>query len=184
MEITGERTVAGVEQENYWFRRHEVVYEWLLPFVRKADVLEAGAGEGYGACMMATAAASVVALDYDAVAARHAAVTYPDVPVVRGNLVRLPLADDCFDVVVSLQTVEHLWDQDAFVAECLRVLRPGGRCIVSTPNRLTFPPGNLYYERELTGGELAAAAVSPRSGRAAVRPVARPTSARLASRGR
>jgi hypothetical protein len=28
MEITGERTVPGVEQENYWFRRHEVVYEW------------------------------------------------------------------------------------------------------------------------------------------------------------
>ena len=155
MEITGERTVPGVEHENYWFRRHEAVYEWLLRYVREADVLEAGAGEGYGAGMMATAAASVVALDYDAVAARHAAVTYRDVPVVRGNLVRLPFADNCFDVVVSLQTVEHLWDQDDFVAECLRVLRPGGRFIVSTPNRLTFPPGNLYHERELTGGELA-----------------------------
>ena len=107
MEITGERTVPGVEHENYWFRRHEAVYEWLLPYVREADVLEAGAGEGYGAGMMATAAA-VVALDYDADAARHAAVTYPDVPVVRGNLVSLRFADGCFDVVVSLQTVEHL----------------------------------------------------------------------------
>jgi len=66
MEITGERTVPGVEHENYWFRRHEVVYEWLLAYVSGARVLEAGAGEGYGAGLMSRLAASVVALDFDA----------------------------------------------------------------------------------------------------------------------
>lgn len=155
MEITGERTVPGVEHENYWFRRHEAMYQWLLPYVGGAHVLEAGAGEGYGAGLMHQVAMSVVALDYDAGAARHAATAYPHVPVVRGNLVQLPFVDGCFDLVVSLQTVEHLWDQEAFVGECARVLRPGGRFVVSTPNRLTFPPGNLFHERELTGAELA-----------------------------
>jgi SAM-dependent methyltransferase len=154
MQITGERTVPGVEHENYWFRRHEVVYEWLLPYVGDAAVLEAGAGEGYGAALMATTARTVVALDYDAYATGHAARAYPQVPVLRGNLVRLPFTDACFDAVVSLQTVEHLWDQDTFVRECVRVLRPGGRFVVSTPNRLTFPPGNIYHERELTAAEL------------------------------
>jgi SAM-dependent methyltransferase len=62
---------------------------------------------------MSRLAASVVALDFDATAATHAAATYPGVPAVRGNLVRLPFADSSFDLVVSLQTVEHLWDQEA-----------------------------------------------------------------------
>jgi SAM-dependent methyltransferase len=154
MEITGERTVPGVEHENYWFRRHQVVYEWLLAYVSGARVLEAGAGEGYGAGLMSRLASSVVALDYDATAAAHVARAYPGIPVVRGNLVQLPFDDGGFDLVVSLQTVEHLWDQEALVAECLRVLRPGGRFVLSTPNRRTFPPGNPFHARELDAGEL------------------------------
>ncbi|MGH1565807.1 class I SAM-dependent methyltransferase [Mumia sp. DW29H23] len=154
MVITGERTVPGIWHENYWFRRHEVVYEALRAQVRGRAVLEAGCGEGYGADLLSRDAASLVALDYDAYATGHVRTAYPDVPVVRANLVALPYADASFDVVVSLQTVEHLWDQDAFVAECVRVLRPGGTLVVSTPNTLTFPPGNIYHPKELEPDEL------------------------------
>lgn len=156
MVITGERTVPGIWHENYWFRRHEVVYEWVASHVAGLQVLEAGCGEGYGADLLARSAAGVVALDYDAYATRHARAAYPDVPVVRGNLVALPLADRSVDAVVSLQTIEHLWDQPTFVAECVRVLRPGGLLVISTPNTLTFPPGNIYHPRELEPHELAA----------------------------
>jgi SAM-dependent methyltransferase len=63
------------------------------------------------------------------------------------------------DVVVNLQVIEHLWDQPAFLAECARVLRPGGTLLVSTPNRITFSPGrdtplNPFHTRELAAGEL------------------------------
>ncbi|MDN5854568.1 MAG: SAM-dependent methyltransferase, partial [Actinomycetia bacterium] len=51
--ITGERTVPGIWHENYWFRRHEVVYERVAEFVAGLDVLEAGCGEGYGARLLA-----------------------------------------------------------------------------------------------------------------------------------
>jgi SAM-dependent methyltransferase len=154
--VTGERTVPGVAHENYWFRRHEVAYRAAAELCRNARVLEAGAGEGYGAAALAErGAGAVVALDYDAVAASHAATTY-GVTTVRGNLVALPFRDGCFDVVVSLQTIEHLWDQPAFLSECARALRPGGRLILSTPNRLTFPPGNPFHPRELSVDDLAA----------------------------
>ena len=153
--ITGERTVPGSAAENYWFRRHEVVYRYAGRLVHGARVLEAGCGEGYGAASLAAAgAASVLALDLDAAAAAHAGRAYPLVPVLRGNLVALPLRAASFDVVVSLQTIEHLWDQSAFVREALRVLRPGGRLLLSTPNRLTFPPGNPFHSRELDAREL------------------------------
>jgi SAM-dependent methyltransferase len=151
--ITGERTVPGIWHENYWFRRHEAVYVGIASELDDAVVLEAGCGEGYGAQLVAKRARSVVALDYDAYAIAHVGRAYPALAVVRGNLVALPFGAATYDAVVSLQTVEHLWDQDAFVAECRRVLRPGGRLILSTPNRLTFPSGNPFHARDLVDWE-------------------------------
>ena len=152
--ITGERTVPGVWHENYWFRRHEAVYVPIATEVAGAVVLEAGCGEGYGARLLADRARRVVAVDYDADAIGHVGRTYPGLPVVRGNLVALSFAANSYDVVVSLQTLEHLWDQDTFLAECRRVLRPDGPLILSTPNRLTFPPDNPFHYKELSPAEL------------------------------
>jgi SAM-dependent methyltransferase len=73
--------------------------------------------------------------------------------VVRGNLVQTGFADATFDLVTSLQTIEHLWEQPRFVTECARILAPRGTLVLSTPNRLTFPSGNWYHTRELTPAE-------------------------------
>jgi SAM-dependent methyltransferase len=153
---TGERTVPGLSHENYWFRRHQAAYLALAPLCAKAIVLEAGCGEGYGAAVALDAGAStVVALDYDADAVEHARGTY-GVPAVLGNLVALPFAAGSFDVALSLQTIEHLWDQRTFLVECARVLRPGGRLALTTPNRLTFPPDNPFHAHELDAADLKA----------------------------
>ncbi len=79
--------------------------------------------------------------------------------MLAGNLAALPLPDASVDVVVNFQVIEHLWDQPQFVAECLRVLRPGGLLLMSTPNRITFSPGrdtpvNPFHTRELNAAEL------------------------------
>ena len=158
--LTGERTVPDVPHENYWFRRHEVVYRALAARCAGAAVLEAGCGEGYGADLIAGVADRVLALDYDATTVAHVAARYPRVAVTRANLVALPVAGGCCDAVVSLQVIEHLWEQERFLRECARVLRPGGALLLSTPNRLTFSPGrdsplNPFHTRELTAAELA-----------------------------
>jgi SAM-dependent methyltransferase len=158
--LTGERTLPGIAVENYWFRRHEAAYLALAPYCRGGMVLEAGCGEGYGAALLAGVARRVLALDYDVATVAHAAATYPGLAVLRGNLAALPLAAGSVEVVASLQVVEHLWDQPGFVRECARVLRPGGRLLVTTPNRLTFSPGrdtplNPFHSRELSAAELA-----------------------------
>jgi SAM-dependent methyltransferase len=158
--LTGERTMPGIAAENYWFRRHEIVYRWVCQRLLDTAtswrrVLDAGCGEGYGAAMLGRRTnAAVTGLDYDGAAARHARRTYAPVQVAIGNLVQLPFRDASFDAVVSLQTVEHLWNQPSFVAECARVTAPAGLLVLSTPNRLTFPPGNICHARELTGPEL------------------------------
>ncbi|WP_310785189.1 class I SAM-dependent methyltransferase [Mycobacterium sp. Z3061] len=157
--LTGERTIPDLDIENYWFRRHEVVYERLAPRCAGRDVLEAGCGEGYGADLIAGLAAKVVAVDYDESAVAHVRHRYPRVQVLHANLTELPLPDATLDVVVNFQVIEHLWDQGQFIRECARVLRPGGVLMVSTPNRITFSPGrdtpiNPFHTRELNANEL------------------------------
>ncbi|CAN5555892.1 class I SAM-dependent methyltransferase [soil metagenome] len=163
--LTGERTVPGLDIENYWFRRHEVVYQRLTNRCVGRDVLEAGFGEGYGADLLAGVARSVTGVDYDESAVAHVRTRYPRVHVIHGNLAALPLPDESVDVVVNFQVIEHLWDQSQFVTECHRVLRPGGVLLMSTPNRVTFSPGldtplNPFHTRELNADELTELLVS------------------------
>jgi SAM-dependent methyltransferase len=159
LHLSGERTVPGVPEENYWFRRHEAAYHAMLPYCDGAMVLEAGAGEGYGADLIAGRARRVLALDYDEATTAHVARHYRGLWTIRANLAVLPLRSSTVDVVTCFQVLEHLWDQAGFLVECRRVLRPGGRLVVTTPNRLTFTPGsdtplNPYHTRELAPSEL------------------------------
>lgn len=155
--LTGERTAPGIWHESYWFARHEAAYRWVagLGAGRAGRVLDAGCGEGYGAELLRTSLSTTVhGLDYDPPTLTHLRRTYPAIACVQGNLVQQGIADAAYDLVVSMQTIEHLWDQSAFVSECARVVRPGRTVVLSTPNRLTFPPGNWYHTRELTAAEL------------------------------
>ena len=136
-----------------------MVYQRLVDRCAGRDVLEAGCGEGYGADLIADVARRVIGLDYDESAVAHVRARYPRVDMRHGNLAELPLPDGSVDVVVNFQVIEHLWDQPQFVAECLRVLRPGGLLLMSTPNRITFSPGrdtplNPFHTRELNAAEL------------------------------
>ena len=85
--LTGERTVPGIWHENYWFRRHEAAYEFLLPYARVRTVLDVGCGEGYGAARFAEVASRVIGLDYDAATVGHATTRYP---IVAAGVARWP----------------------------------------------------------------------------------------------
>jgi SAM-dependent methyltransferase len=157
--LTGERTLPGIAEENYWFRRHEAAYLALAPFCTGAVVLDAGCGEGYGGALLSAYASAVVALDYLPDVVTHVRRAYGGLAVVQGDLQRLPIADASVEVVANLQVIEHLHDQPGFISECARVLRPAGTLLMSTPNRLTFSPGsttplNPFHTRELSAAEL------------------------------
>jgi SAM-dependent methyltransferase len=157
--LTGERTVPGIPAENYWFRRHEVAYEYAQDLVRGRRVLEVGCGEGYGTARLASVTSGIVGVDYDALTVAHAAKRYPQARFVRANLAALPVRSGAVDAVVTLQVIEHVWNHPEFVRECVRALRPGGLLLVTTPNRLTFSPGrdeplNPFHTKEFTSAEL------------------------------
>jgi glycosyltransferase involved in cell wall biosynthesis/SAM-dependent methyltransferase len=68
----------------------------------------------------------------------------------------MPLEDGHADVVVCFETIEHLDDQAAFVGELVRILRPEGLLILSTPDRRAFAglEANPFHVRELDCREL------------------------------
>ncbi len=153
--LTGERTLPGIREENYWFQRHLVVYRHLLGLAAGKRVLDLGSGEGYGADLLATRAAEAVGVDLAPEAIYHARRTYRrrNLRFVYGDLYHLDLEDDSFDLVCSLQVVEHLHRPEDFMREAWRVLAPGGTCAISTPNRLLISPGrdepvNPFHIRE------------------------------------
>jgi SAM-dependent methyltransferase len=158
--LTGERTLPDVPEENYWFQRHLVVYEWIASRVAGSRVIDMACGEGYGADVLAGSAAQVVGVDANPEAHEHARLRYraANLRFVR-ELVETftEEADD----VVFLQTIEHLQEPDGALAHFRSLLAGGGRVFVSTPNVLTLAPrgaprsGNPWHVHEYRAREFA-----------------------------
>src|SRR5437667_6554941 len=118
--LTGERTLPDVPEENYWFRRHLAVYEWIAARVGGLRVLDMACGEGYGSALLATTAAAVVGVDANPEAHEHARLRYR-APNLRFERALLETFSEPAGAVVLLQTIEHL-DQPALALDHLRTL--------------------------------------------------------------
>jgi SAM-dependent methyltransferase len=139
--LTGERTLPDVPEENYWFRRHLVVYEWIAERVAGKRVVDMACGEGYGSDVLAASAAAVVGVDANPEAHEHARLRYVR-PNLRFERDLVESYSETCDAVVFLQTIEHVEDAGAILDHFRSMLAPGGIAYVSTPNLLTLaPPG-------------------------------------------
>ena len=162
LELTGERTLPDVPAENYWYRRHLAVYEWIAARVAGAVVLDMACGEGYGSAVLARTAARVVGVDGNPEAHEHARLRYSGSNLTfEWGAVETYGEAGAFDAVVFLQTIEHVVDPAAVLAHFRDILKPGGAVYVSTPNVLTLaPPGatksdNPWHLREYHATEFA-----------------------------
>ena len=160
LELTGERTLPDVPAENYWYRRHLVVYEWIAAQVAGGVVLDMACGEGYGSAVLARSAGRVVGVDGNPEAYEHARLRYTDPNVsFKWGAVDTFGEPATYDAVVFLQTIEHVIDPPAVLAHFNRILKPGGVAYVSTPNVLKLAPAgqaksdNPWHLREYRASE-------------------------------
>ncbi len=153
--LSAERPGRGAEFV-YDEARHLAAYRYARGLARGADVLDAGCGEGFGTVMLADDARSVLGIDYaeSAVAAARAAYPRPNLAFRRLDAHDLPALDERFDLITNFQVIEHLPDPVKFLAAVRAVLRPGGRLMLTTPNRLTTISENPVHLREYTAEEL------------------------------
>ncbi len=162
--LTGERTLPDVPEENYWFARHLVVYEWIAARVGGLRVVDMACGEGYGSDVMARAgAASVVGVDANPEAHEHARLRYAR-DGLRFVRTMVQTYDEPCDALVFLQTIEHVADPGAVLErfKALVAASPDAVVFVSTPNVLTLAPagaersGNPWHVYEYRPEEFAA----------------------------
>jgi SAM-dependent methyltransferase len=155
LELTGERTLPDVPEENYWYRRHLAVYEWIAERVAGQRVADLACGEGYGSAVLARAAADVIGVDANPEAHEHARRRYQgqNLRFARGLVEEF--SEPC-DAIVFLQTIEHIREPGRLLA---RIADTAALAFISTPNRLTLAPegadksDNPWHLREYTVAE-------------------------------
>jgi 2-polyprenyl-3-methyl-5-hydroxy-6-metoxy-1,4-benzoquinol methylase len=98
-------------------------------------VLDLGCGEGAFASALAAAGASVLAADLAAEPLRRARAAHPDLEsLLLEEEARWSIPDSAFDVVWAGEVIEHVADTAGWLSELRRVLRSGGRLLLSTPS--------------------------------------------------
>jgi SAM-dependent methyltransferase len=131
---------------------HMASYKHALRYAYGKNVLDLGCGTGYGAHFLASfGASSVLAADFDQTAVDYAVKYYahPNVKHLRldGNR-PLPFNDSSFDFVFCSQVIEHIVEPGELLNEIRRVLKPGGFCLVTAPNKELFTPDPQHHQNE------------------------------------
>jgi SAM-dependent methyltransferase len=155
LELTGERTLPDVPEENYWYRRHVAVYEWIAARTDGLSVADLACGEGYGSALLAERAREVVGVDANPEAHAHAQARYAGKNLRFERSLVEQFEGPC-DAVVFLQTIEHIHEPGLLLAA---IAKAAPVAYISTPNRLTLAPEgaekseNPWHLREYTAAE-------------------------------
>lgn len=133
----GERVL--LEDRDELVRSHVERYEFAVRFVSPhARVLDCACGTGYGSALLADHAKLVIGMDISPVAVAYCEAHHrkPNLSFREGSAEAIDVPSASVDLFVSIETIEHVSHPERLVAEAKRVLRPGGRFLVSTPNRI------------------------------------------------
>ncbi|MEO6171490.1 MAG: class I SAM-dependent methyltransferase [Arenimonas sp.] len=153
--FTGERFTPECLREisyEHWHR-----YAFALSMVAGKQVLDAACGEGFGADMLASKAANVVAIDIDESSIEHANKRYgskDNLSFRKADVTQLDaLPDNSIDVIVSFETLEHVVEHDRMLEGFRRILRDDGVLLISTPDKKNYTDAtgtvNPHHVREL-----------------------------------
>lgn len=149
-EIASDKIVS----DNPIHQRLLQAYYLAKPYI-KGDLLELGCGEGRGVELLVPLADSYLALDKIQSVIDELIKKYPDVSFEQAVFPPFStLKDNSFDSIVSFQVIEHVKKDGDFLAEIYRVLRPGGKAVLTTPNIKKTLTRNPWHIREYTAPEL------------------------------
>jgi ubiquinone/menaquinone biosynthesis C-methylase UbiE len=119
------------------------------------NLLEVGCGEGRGVTWLMPHVEKFSAIDKITEVVEGLKKKFPQGNFISGNIPPLPYDDNTFDCVVSFQVIEHIANDNLYLKEISRVLKPDGIALITTPNRPMSLSRNPWHEREYTADELA-----------------------------
>ena len=147
------RALMPVEGDLAFRRRCETILEWIDPDPG-SRVLDCGCGYGFTLRVLAELSdAELVGLDGDperVAQTQRDLARFPQVTTVTGDAQHLPFEDATLDHVVCSEVLEHVPDDARVVRELARVLKPGGRLVLTVPSAafpVTWDPPNWVLKR-------------------------------------
>ncbi|MBT6650855.1 MAG: class I SAM-dependent methyltransferase [Flavobacteriales bacterium] len=145
---TAERSSHLDPSENVIYQRHLVAYKEAAKMI-SGTVLEIGSGEGYGIMELAPIADKYIAVDkYDTYISDELKGEN-DITFIQTEVPPLKdVADNSVDFAVTFQVIEHIQNDELFLKEIKRVLKPGGKLIMTTPNVKMSLTRNPWHIRE------------------------------------
>ena len=146
---TAER-VSLEKSDNFVFQRSLLAYYRATELV-EGDILEVGTGMGYGVEVIAPKATRYISIDK---ALPKNPLQLENCDYYEMEVPPIGFENSAFDAVVSFQVIEHIEKDIDFVREVARVLRTGGRFVVSTPNAPMSLTRNPWHVREYNADEL------------------------------
>ncbi len=153
LEWSGERFIPGIKGAIALEHIHR--YIMARELAASKVVLDIACGEGYGSAILGQVAKHVMGIDVSPDAVAHAIQRYgrDNIEFREGSCAEIPLDNNCVDLVVSFETIEHLHQHDAMLREIRRVLRQDGILIISSPEKFEYSilPRycNPYHVKEL-----------------------------------
>ena len=142
-----------IPSDNVIHQRLLSAYYHAKEFI-KGDLLELGCGEGRGVELLAPLADSYLGIDKIEPVIQKLTERFPEYKFISGTFPPFPFEDNSFDTIVTFQVIEHVKDDEGFIQEIHRVLRPGGKALITTPNIKMTLSRNPWHEREYTGDQL------------------------------
>jgi ubiquinone/menaquinone biosynthesis C-methylase UbiE len=156
---------GNLESKNYFVRlatlKDLATYDFCNKYIKNKVVLNAACGRGYGGnILLKGKPKKIVCVDIDKDSISYARNNFKDnrLAFQVANVEKLPFKDNSFDVIISIETIEHLKNTGLFLSQIKRVLKPNGLLILSTPNKKSSSRlfNNPYHIHEYTTQELRA----------------------------
>jgi 2-polyprenyl-3-methyl-5-hydroxy-6-metoxy-1,4-benzoquinol methylase len=157
MKDTGERLIPSESKDSVVYGEHMSRYLAVVDMVKGKDILDIASGTGYGTQLLAEYANKVTGVDYSDEAVAYAQENYPakNLKYQVGDAHTLEnIPDNSMDVIISMETIEHLTKPEQFIKQVKRILKPNGIFAVSTPNDEEYREGNDFHVHEFTLTEL------------------------------
>lgn len=128
----------GPPIQRFWHRSKLNLLDWFFVPATGEKILDVGCGSGVFSDAMASRGARVLSVDANADAIAYATKTFArdGMEVRRGYLDELSLPDASFDAATVLEIIEHVYIDQVrkLLADLRRVIKPGGRLLITTPN--------------------------------------------------
>jgi len=140
----------SLDVETSFLNDHLSRYQWIKNLVKDKSVLDCACGKGYGSYLISLTASETIGIDLNAASLRIAQERFKgkNLSFQEADVLKLEekFGSARFDVVVAYEIIEHIPPEttEKFISEIKKVLKPGGKLILSTPNHDVTLKSGVY----------------------------------------